>query len=192
MSAPRALVLAVVLGPLIACTHATATPAMPRTPFPSVLSAFEGSCDHDTKTDRVDVRCRDGHMSIAIFNGRSPSTVVYPTKLLAHVLFKDGLSGYCALEPDGQTIFVDGRNVWVHSLRHMPCQRPNEWLLVADRTRMSRDDVRLLREALGLPPTADVRDDGALKAALDALPEAELTRHALAKCAARRSLDAAH
>lgn len=77
---------------------------------------------------------------------------------------------------------MDGRNLWVRTVR---MDHAASSPLVADRDRLTADDATLIRTVLDLKPGTDLRDDWALRRAIDEHPEAERSARALAICAGR-------
>lgn len=187
--------------------------AAPQTPLPSGVEVLGAACSHAEKTRRRLTFCgREGRVALvvllddALITGRPgewrsrrfplaiadegasdplapappPAPLVYPPQVLSHVAW----SRHCAPDHDGQTVFVDGRNLWVRTVR---MDYAASSLLVADRDRLTADDATLIRTVLDLKPGTDLRDDEALRRAIDEHAEAERSARALAICAGRRA-----
>jgi hypothetical protein len=109
-----------------------------------------------------------------------PPVIDYPSRVLARLV----LALPCDPEPDQQTVYVDGKNLWIRSVTRVVGDGAT--LLIADRSRRTADDLHWLHEGLGISHAVDVGDDSKLGAALDALPAADLARRAPSLCAKRR------
>jgi hypothetical protein len=157
--------------------------AAPRTPLPDELSNMENGCSHDVSSPRLVVHCTsDGHLSSALFTMDDASL---PGELPHEPLARVVLASYCSADPDEQTTFVDGRNLWIHYKRRAGLQFTVHSLMVADRTRLTTEDAAAIHAALDVASSVDLRNDAALKAAIEAREDAKHGDLALRACAAR-------
>jgi len=194
---------------VISCAHSAPPSREALTPTPADLERLGAPCPPQPRSTRTEVRCgHDGRVSLLILTDNervlgerlprcaepycaeddplvtsqtAPAAIEYPKRVLGRLV----LEAPCARVADQQTVYVDGDNLWIRTERRAGPSWPVGVLVIADRSRLSASDERLLREGLGLSDTVDLRDDAALGAALDALPAAALARRAPEMCASR-------
>jgi hypothetical protein len=111
-----------------------------------------------------------------------PRRVVAPLHYPPTVLTRISWERFCAPDPDGQTVFVDGKNLWIRTIRR---RHRVASLVIVDRDRMTAANVAFVRQVLNLAPDIDVRDDLSLRRALEASPDGERTKLARLACARR-------
>lgn len=159
----------------------------PATPLPIPMRLLGDACERDLESRTLYARCApSGRYSVVLLTEVSrilrlrpactqgfcddplapeeaaSEPIAYPPRTLGKI----ATARYRPGDDDGFTVYADGRNLWVLSVKRVPLQFPEAGVLVLDRALMTEADRVWIGTALGLPADLDLTDDAAVAEAI--------------------------